>query len=108
MNRPSRLNGVVDNLMVSLGLGKSFHGWKVVGEWSEIVGPDIARVARAIRYGNGVLTVVVQQDTWRQELEMQREELLRKIWMRPGGRAIEKIVLRAGSLKETDDGDRPG
>jgi len=98
--KPSGLGNVIDQLLVSLGQGRKYHGWRMVELWPEIVGPEIAVISRAVGYSEGVLTVVVKQDAWRQELEMQLEHILRKIHATAGGDAVEKIVLRAGSALE--------
>lgn len=97
---PARLSGLIDKIISSLGLAHQYHGWRVVSQWPQIVGPDISAVARADRFKEGVLTVIVEKDVWRQELEMQLDLILEKIWSRPGGRAVQKIILRAGSIKE--------
>ena len=102
--KPTKLNAVVDRLMISLGMGKAYQGWRIVEKWPEIVGADIAKVARAERFSDGMLTVVVEKDAWRQELEMQLEQILTKIRSLPGGRAVDKIILRAGSTREYRDG----
>ncbi|MFH1700794.1 MAG: DUF721 domain-containing protein [Candidatus Zixiibacteriota bacterium] len=98
--KPDRLGNIFDGLMSSLGLKKSFHGWQIVDKWPEIVGVDIAKVSRADKFQDGILTVIVEQDTWRQELEMQREEILKTIHRRRGGKAVEKIILKTGSIRE--------
>ena len=99
-DEPVKLNGLIDRLMSSLGLSRQYKGWQVVSQWPEIVGEEIASVTRAHRFCDGVLTVLVEKDVWRQELEMQQDEILKKIRARSGGRVVEKIVLRAGSTKE--------
>jgi len=98
--RPAGLAELIESLIVSLGQGRTFHGWRIVARWPEIVGPEIARISHAVRFANGVLTVVVEKDAWRQELEMQLEHILDKVRSLPEGRAVEKIVLRAGSHTE--------
>jgi predicted nucleic acid-binding Zn ribbon protein len=97
---PMRLGTLIDQVIGSLGLSKKYHGWRIVGRWPDIVGPDISRHARATRFSDGILTVIVEKDVWRQELEMQLESLLEKVRSAPGGRVVEKIVLKAGSLRE--------
>ncbi len=101
---PDRLDSIVTHLMQSLGLGKTYYGWQMVERWPEIVGMDIARVARAERFADGILTIIVEKDTWRQELEMQLDSILEKIRAVPGGSAVDRIVLRAGSIREKDNG----
>lgn len=103
--KPDKLSAVFDTLMGSLGLQKAYYGWRIVEQWPDIVGAEIAKVARAERFGEGTIVVVVEKDTWRQELEMQLETILAKIRTVPGGRVVNKIVLRAGSLRECSDGN---
>jgi len=100
---PVRLGGLIERLVTSLGQADKYHGWQTVARWKEIVGPETARHCRAIRFSEGILTVVVEKDVWRQELEMQLDDILAKIWSKPGGRAVTKIVLRAGSPMEYND-----
>jgi predicted nucleic acid-binding Zn ribbon protein len=65
----------------------------VVEHWPEIVGEDIAARAVADGYRDGVLYVSVEQDVWRQELQMQKETILRKIHELPYGQAVREIRL---------------
>ena len=100
---PSPLKGILGQILSSLGRKGEFDGWRMVELWPEIVGPEIARYARAVRFIEGSIIVVIEKDAWRQELEMQREHILRKIWSFPGGTAVRKIVLRAGSNWEKEN-----
>lgn len=96
----TRLGNLIEQLLVSLGQGSNYHGWRMVSLWPEIVGSEIARFSQAVRFAEGILTVVVEKDVWRQELELQRDEILLKIRSQPGGKAVKKIVLRAGPVME--------
>ena len=100
---PTRLGGLIEQVIRSFGLGEKFHGWRIVSRWPEIVGPEIARHAKAVRFAEGILTVVVERDVWRQELEMQLERILDEVRSYSGGRAVKKIVLKAGSLRENQN-----
>jgi len=102
-HRPARLSNLIEQVLGSLGLSEKFHGWRIVGLWPELVGPEIARQARAVRYAEGVLTVIVEKDVWRQELEMQMDTILDRVRTAPGGRSIKKIVFRAGSHTENQN-----
>ncbi len=99
-NQPSRLGDLIENLVKSSGQSSQFYGWRVVSRWPDLVGPEIARISKAVRFSEGILTVVVEKDVWRQELEMQLEEILARIWQQPGGNAVRKIVLKAGKFSE--------
>ena len=82
--------------MAKWGLANSYHGWLVVRHWPEIVGDIIAERALAEHYSDGVLYIAVEKDIWRQELQMQREEILKKIHSRPYGKAIKEIRYTGG------------
>jgi len=93
---PKPISGIVDSLMRSLGLSRTYDGWQAVANWPEIVGDTIAGISRAVRYEQGVLYVAVEKDVWRQELTMRTETILKKIQSMPYGRAVEKIQLIRG------------
>jgi len=103
VREPTRLGNLIEQVISSLGLSEKYHGWRVVSRWPDIVGPEIARQARAVRFSDGILTVIVEKDAWRQELEMQLEVILRKVRSNAGGRAVNKIVLKAGSSMENEN-----
>ena len=94
--RAKPISGIVEGLMKSLGLSRTYDGWQVVANWPEIVGETIAGVSRAVRYEQGVLYVAVEKDVWRQELAMRIDTILEKIQSMPYGRAVEKIQLIRG------------
>jgi predicted nucleic acid-binding Zn ribbon protein len=82
--------------MASLGLTGRYYGWLMVARWPQIVGDSIARNARAIGFEDGVLTLAVPSDTWRQELQLQSEAILREIHAVPGGRVVKRLRLVRG------------
>lgn len=99
----ARLGDVIEAVVGSLGQGKNYHGWRMVAKWPEIVGPQLARCSKAVRYADGLLYVVVTGDAWRQELEMHLEHIISAIHALRGGKAVERIVLRGGSHVEQID-----
>jgi hypothetical protein len=105
---PTRLGDVIERVVSAYGLGDNYRGWKIVALWPEIVGKQIARRSRAVRFSDGAVVVIVESDAWRQELEMQREQILRKIRALPGGSVVNKIILKAGPLGEFDNGQDCG
>jgi hypothetical protein len=107
-NEPAHLGGLIEQVFLSLGLGNKFYGWRIANRWSEIVGGEIAKHSRAVKFADGTIFVVVEKDAWRQELEMQLESILNKIRILPGGKAVQKIVLKAGSFAEFKDEQNGG
>ncbi len=93
---PKPIGGAIEDAVRSLGISKTYHGWLVVTRWSEIMGPQIARRARAFRYDDGTLLIAVPDATWRQELAMQTDELLKKIRSFPFGRVVKQLRFVRG------------
>ena len=93
---PKPIGGVVERTIRSLGLEKPYAGWQVVMRWPEIVGPEIARHAEAVRFEDGVLTVAVPSDVWRHQLSLQAETIVQQIHRLPGGQVVERLRLEKG------------
>ncbi len=93
-NRPRPISGVIANALGSLGLRRRYDGWLAVRDWAELVGDAIAEKSEAVRYEDGVLYVAVPDDTWRHQLSLQLEVILKKVQKQPYGRAVERIRLQ--------------
>ena len=93
---PKPIAGVIEKVVQSLGISKSYHGWLVVSNWPDIVGEQIARAARAVRFDDGTLYVAVPDAAWRQNLVMETESILRKIRSYPYGRAVRQLRFVQG------------
>lgn len=104
--KPTEISSVIGSVVSSMGIKASYEGAKVLAAWPEIVGPDIAERAIADRVADGVLYVRIEKDVWRQQLQMQREEILRKIHRLPFGRSIKDIRLVGGKKGLDPDGIR--
>lgn len=90
---PRKLGGVIDRVIRSIGLSVPYGGWQIVHRWPEIVGENIAQAAQAVRFSDGILYVAVQEDSWRQELAMQRDAILKNIRNHPYGKTVRDIRL---------------
>lgn len=103
---PKPIGGVIGAVIKSLGLSDKYNGWMIVTDWPNIVGPAISEHAYAERYDNGVLVIAVPDDSWRQQLSMQSESILRKIRSSRHGKAVTQIRLNRGHKRETTNGNR--
>jgi predicted nucleic acid-binding Zn ribbon protein len=77
----------------SLGLSKSYNGWLVVTRWPEIVGEQLAKRAKAVRFDDGILFVVVEDAAWRQNLSMEIDNIMTAIRSYPFGKAVKQVRL---------------
>jgi hypothetical protein len=87
------IGGVIEKVMKSLGLLSEFYGWQVVRHWPELVGEQLARRCRPVRYADGTLFVAVEDPVWRQEISLRAGDMLENIHSYPYGRAIKRIQL---------------
>jgi predicted nucleic acid-binding Zn ribbon protein len=65
----------------------------VVEEWPELVGPGIAAVTRVQRIADGVLFVAVTTSAWMMELNLMKQELLRRANAGKKAGRIRQIVF---------------
>tara|TARA_B100001113_G_C20629105_1_gene413943 strand:- start:263 stop:538 length:276 start_codon:yes stop_codon:yes gene_type:complete len=73
------------------GIDKALKQESAVFLWKEIVGKTVSSVTEAKKVENGVLLIKTQSPTWRQELYMQKDEILNKINKKIGSSAIKEI-----------------
>tara|TARA_Y100000748_G_scaffold273834_1_gene248571 strand:- start:638 stop:913 length:276 start_codon:yes stop_codon:yes gene_type:complete len=59
--------------------------------WSGVVGKVVSSVAVAERVESGMLIVRVETSVWRQELHMQKEEIINNLNKKIGTKAIREI-----------------
>jgi predicted nucleic acid-binding Zn ribbon protein len=67
------------DLVRRLGIATRLNEYRVLTEWGEIVGEQIARVAVAERIERGILFVAVASPVWRTELSLRRVEIRERI-----------------------------
>lgn len=79
--------------------------------WDRAVGEAIARRARPLRLLGGVLTVVVSNGPWMQQLSFMKVELRDRINGLLGEERVRDIVLRAGRInldpEESKEAEHP-
>ena len=59
--------------------------------WKEVVGRKVSKAAKAEKVDRGTLIVKTDSAVWRQELQMQKEQLIEKINKKIGSEAIKEI-----------------
>ena len=59
--------------------------------WRETIGDVVADVSEAVSVEKGVLVVKTKSPTWRQELHLQKNEIINKVNKKIGSKAIKEI-----------------
>ena len=87
------MGGLVAALLDRLRISERVDRAAAIGEWDEVVGEHIARVARPLKVRDRTLFVEVASAAWMMELTMMRRELLRRVNARRTSGRIERIVF---------------
>ena len=86
-----RLKKAIEEAIHSTGIKSALSQEAAVVLWGSIVGKAVSSVTKAERVESGVLIVKVETAVWRQELHMQKEEIINKVNKKIGTRAIREI-----------------
>ena len=87
------LKKAIEEAIDSAGIKSALSQEAAVVLWGSVVGEAVSSVTRAERVESGTLIVKVETAVWRQELHMQKEEIINKINKKIGTQAIREIRL---------------
>ena len=73
------------------GIEKPIDQGRALFLWEKVVGPKTGKVARATDIENGILTVKSDNEVWRQELQLMKPELIKKINKEVGKKTVTDI-----------------
>tara|TARA_B100001250_G_C19339729_1_gene588481 strand:+ start:165 stop:440 length:276 start_codon:yes stop_codon:yes gene_type:complete len=85
------LKSAIKEAVEKTGIDKALKQESAVFLWRESVGEIIADVAEATSVEKGVLVVKTSSPTWRQELHLQKKEIIKKVNKKIGSKAIKEI-----------------
>ena len=85
------LKKAIEEAIDGAGIKPALSQEAAVVLWGSIVGEAVSSVTKAERVESGTLIVKVETAVWRQELHMQKEEIINKINKKIGTRAIGDI-----------------
>ena len=85
------LKKAIEEAIDGAGIKSALSQEAAVVLWGSIVGEAVSSVTKAERVESGVLIVKVETAVWRQELHMQKEEIINKVNKKIGTRAIREI-----------------
>ena len=85
------VGGVLGRVLENLGLSREMTGWQAVEAWPKLVGPRVARHARAVAFRDGTLQVEVEGSAWMQELAYLKRDLVQRINRELGGEHVRDV-----------------
>ena len=86
-----QLKKVLKKAIDESGFKKAIDQEDAVFIWGEVVGKNISAVTEATGVDKGTLVIKTESATWRQELHMQKKEIINKINKKIGSIAIKEI-----------------
>lgn len=91
---PERVGSLVEGLLKARGLAEAVERAAAIPEWSELVGPEIARVSTPVGFDRAILFVEVRSSAWLMELQMMERRLLARLNAGRRRGKFEKIIFR--------------
>ena len=85
------LKKVIERAISDAGIKYALDQETALGLWSVIVGNVVSKVTKVEKVDSGTMFIRVDSSVWRQELHMQKEELVNKINNKVGTKAIRDI-----------------
>jgi predicted nucleic acid-binding Zn ribbon protein len=94
-DKPKRISEAISQFLTDAGIAERVEQARVVPEWAELVGADIARVTepQAVT-ADGRLFVAVRSHGWMSELSLMEPQIVAALNRTPGRAPIRKIHWR--------------
>ena len=81
----------IENMLRKYGIDNAVSQNKALTEWDKAVGKTVAKNAVPEKVEHGVVIVKVASPTWRQELYLQKAEIIEKLNKEIGKKVIRDI-----------------
>ena len=85
------LKKVIEKAIDSAGIKSALDQESAITLWGVVVGDGVSSVTKAANVESGTLVVRVETSVWRQELHMQKREIIKKLNKKIGTKAIRDI-----------------
>ena len=102
------LSSILDAFLESLRIPHVAFLVALRKRWPEIAGPLVSRNATPLSLRNGVLTIVVRNHAWAQELRMSKTTMIGRIRETVGERIpVSDVRFTVGSLDPVEEAEGP-
>ncbi len=95
-SQPVAVAGLIDEIFRGKPLEKRLREGRIWQVWDRAVGAQIAAKARPANFRDGVLTVMVSNAPWMQQLNFLKKGIIGKINAALGEEMVREIFLKAG------------
>tara|TARA_B100001741_G_C16405237_1_gene528906 strand:- start:293 stop:568 length:276 start_codon:yes stop_codon:yes gene_type:complete len=85
------IGSALEKVIQSQGLEEGLSQQKAIDVWGEVVGLSVSKNTEAVSAENGLLIIKTINSTWRQELQLQKGNIIKKINKRLEKKTIKDI-----------------
>ncbi|MFO7933903.1 MAG: DUF721 domain-containing protein [Bacteroidales bacterium] len=89
-----RIDSLLDQFVKANGLERGLAEYRLMKSWNDLLGVSIAKKTRKMYIRNRTLFVVLYSSVVRNELDMMKDTLLKRLNEAAGMRVIDNIVLK--------------
>ena len=102
---PRPISGILQDVLKSCGLRERVEERSLLTNWSDVVGPEIARHSRAVDIQEGVLIIDADHGAWRQELALLVPQIIKKFNAMYGQDTVKEVrwLNRPGPNRKSMD-----
>ena len=86
-----QLGEAISELLQQYSLTEKLNIQRAITSWEQIVGPAMSNNCRAVELRGHTLVVRAKNAAWRNEIAMQKDEILRKLNLLLGSEKIRNI-----------------
>ena len=90
---PTRVDTVLAKVLEKYGVRESVERLEVLREWSDIVGDPLSEVTRVRGVDNKTLLIEVRSSAWMTELQVLKNDVLKRVNEQFEAVVFEKIVF---------------
>lgn len=106
-SHPVAVAGLIDEIFRGKPLEKRLSEGRIWQVWDRAVGSQIAAKARPANFRDGVLTVMVSNAPWMQQLNFLKKGIIEKVNAMLGEEMVREIFLKAGRPQFSAPEPRP-
>lgn len=105
MKRARKISDFLEELLAGHGLSSVTWMVRLRAAWPKVVGPLLSRKTSPARMKNGVLTVLVRNHAWAQELQLKKPVLIAQANAALGTDSVKDIRFAVGPLPDEEGED---
>jgi predicted nucleic acid-binding Zn ribbon protein len=88
------IQAAIQNFLKKSGLNSGVEQQKALKLWGEIVGDSISKNTEPVSVKNGTLVIKTTNPVWKQELQIQKAEIIKKLNYRLKKNIIKEIRFK--------------